>query len=110
MGEPRFEKMFKKLTDALFEMRGAEIRVLAYLLAAKNSENKIIATYSKIAKAIDCSTDAVGDVMRDLLRLDIIRRECDGVYMFNPGMVAKGKSTRIIALLDTYYRLAQYSL
>lgn len=110
MAEARFVKVYyKEFAQVLLQMKTTEMRVLGYLFFLLNNENRVITTYTRIAQAIDCSPDAVGDVMRDLLRIDVVRREAAGVYMVNPKMMARGKSARVIVLADAYRAIPKHS-
>ncbi len=98
-----FEKIWlSHILQALDCLGSKKINVVSWLLKNKDRGNLIIATQRKIAESCNVSLQTVTDVMRILMKADVIKMEQQGVYMLNPNVVFKGKNQQRMNVLIRY--------
>lgn len=90
-----FEKIwFSHILQALDCLGSKKINVVTWLLENKDNKNIIISTQRKIAESCNVSVQTVTDVMKILMKADVIKMEQQGVYMLNPEVVFKGGTNK----------------
>ncbi|MCD9465525.1 hypothetical protein CJF25_21690 [Photobacterium phosphoreum] len=98
-----FEKIwFSHILQALDCLGSKKINVVTWLLENKDNKNIIIGTQRKIAESCNVSVQTVTDVMKILMKADVIKMEQQGVYMLNPDVVFKGGNKQRMNILIKY--------
>lgn len=98
-----FEKIwFSHILQALDCLGSKKINVVTWLLENKDNKNIIISTQRKIAESCNVSVQTVTDVMKILMKADVIKMEQQGVYMLNPEVVFKGGNQQRMNVLIRY--------
>lgn len=98
-----FHKVWTEpLVEILLQSSDKKLRVLAYLLKTKNSENIVIANQRKIAEECGITVPTVSKSISILKSLDCVRILQNGVYQLNPSVAFKGSSNRRQGALAVY--------
>ena len=98
-----FVKMWTEmLVKMLTEFGSANDLVAAYLFAAKNKDNIVIATQKQVASAMKISLSQVNAAFKLLKKMNIICQVSPGVLMINPRFFAYGSTKKRAELLKKY--------
>ena len=90
-------------SDVLFNLPGYPCKVLGYILRHMNGNNRLVLTYTQVAKTLECSPDTVGAIVRRLCEENFMKRIAgSNIYMVNPSVLMKGRKGRFKTLLDRY--------
>jgi len=74
-------------------------KVLAYLIKAKDINNRIIGTVKAIAEKADVSDRTVAGVLKLLQERELVKKLQNGVYLLSPHVLRHGSKTRGAMLL-----------
>ena len=104
--EPNFKKMYyKNYCNFLDNTKSKYDKVRAFLLRKMNNNNVVCCTYRMIANNTPCTEDNVGDIMRDHMTANFLKKISPGQYMINPAIIMKGSGDRFSDLCDIYNSL-----
>lgn len=92
------------------EVGTAKVRVLFWLMRAKDQNNMVKATLDEIAEKTGVSRRTVARLMTALRRADVVRLEYGGRWMLNPSVVFKGGHDRRMNILIRYKSMEQADL
>lgn len=80
-----------------------QVDVINYILTNMNDKTNLLsASYEEIATAIKVSKTTVKEVFRKLIKAKAITRVRNAVYMVNPGIISKGKTSKQYRLMIIY--------
>lgn len=80
-----------------------QVDVINYILTNMNEKTNLLnASYDEIATAIKVSKTTVKEVFRKLISAGAITRVRNAVYMVNPGIISKGKTSKQYRLMIIY--------
>lgn len=98
-----FEKIWLgHLLTSLDIIGNKKMLVLNWLLANKDSENKIIGTQRVIAEKAKVSLPVVNETIKALVNANAIKKMQTGVFMLNPELVFKGRHSKRMNILLRY--------
>lgn len=101
-----FEKIWMgHLLNSLDIIGNKKMAVLKWLLANKDSENKIIGTQRYISESTKVSLPVVNETLKALTKIDAIRKVQTGVFMLNPELVFKGGHSKRMNILLRYTKI-----
>lgn len=101
-----FEKIWLgHLLNSLDIIGNKKMTVLKWILANKDSENKIIGTQRYIAEQTKVSLPVVNDTLKALTKIDAIRKVQTGVFMLNPELIFKGGHAKRMNILLRYTKI-----
>lgn len=98
-----FEKIWLgHLLQSLDIIGNKKMTVLNWLLANKDSENKIIGTQRYISEKAKVSLPVVNETLKSLIAVDAIKKIQSGVFMLNPELVFRGGHSKRMNILLRY--------
>ena len=90
-------------SDVLVNLPGNPCKVLGYILRHMNGNNRLVLTYTQVAKTLECSPDTVGAIVRRLCQDNFMKRITgSNIYMINPSVLMKGREGRFRTLKERY--------
>ena len=92
----------RTLADVMQNLSNKHCKVIGYILGTVNASNKLDLTYQTVADFVECSTDTVGTIVRELMANNFMKRIRGTIYMLNPEVMVKGRDARFYQLMDEY--------
>ena len=90
-----WEKAYAKVLAEYIGAAGtATNRVLAWLIKNKDSNNRIIGTFSHIAKECDATVPTVSALFQKLYAKEMLKKVQNGIYMMSPKLLRHGSNTK----------------
>jgi hypothetical protein len=90
-----WEKAYAKVLAEYIGVAGtATNNVLAWLIKNKDSNNRVIGTFSQIS--IECKTTVptVSTLFQKLYKRELLKKVQNGIYMLSPNLLRHGSSTK----------------
>jgi hypothetical protein len=69
-------------------------RVLAWLIKSKDSNNRIIGTFARIADECKTTVPTVSALFQKLYKKELLRKVQNGIYMLSPSLLRHGNQTK----------------
>lgn len=100
--DANFEKLWLgHILEALDLIGNCKIKVLATILRLRDRNNRILGSQQLIATESETSLKTVADTYKQLIELNILKKEANNIYMINPDVIFKGgKGDRMNILLQ----------
>lgn len=104
-----FHKVWiEDLITILTNIGGKKLKVLNYLIEnMRDSDNTISITYDKMEEQLKISRKTIAETMKILQENDFIKKIQNGLYMVNPDVLVKGKTTKRHHLLIRYKKVGE---
>ena len=103
-----FEKLWLgHLLESLDIIGNKKIRVMNWLLANRDSENKIIATQRRIAAESGVSLPTVNHTIDAMIQVQAIKQLQRGVLQLNPNLLFKGGHSKQMNVLFKYNQVVE---
>ena len=91
------------LMSVLNLIGGKKLDILKYLLSEmRTQDNTISVTYTKIQEKLNTSRKTIAETMKILQEANFITKVQNGLYMVNPDVIVRGKSSKKDALMIKY--------
>jgi predicted transcriptional regulator len=91
------------LMSVLNLIGGKKLDILKYLLGQmRTQDNTISVTYRQIEKELNTSQKTIAKTMKILQEANFITKIQNGLYMVNPDVIVRGKSSKKDALMIKY--------
>ena len=91
------------LMSVLNLIGGKKLDILKYLLSEmRTQDNTISVTYRQIEKELNTSQKTIAETMKILQEANFITKVQNGLYMVNPDVIVRGKSSKKDALMIKY--------
>lgn len=82
------------LLQAMNAVGNVKVEITMWLMTNKNNDNHIIATQKHIAETLGVSLKSVNTTLKSLVDVGAISKVSNGVWMFNPEIMAYGSSKK----------------
>lgn len=90
-----WEKAYAKVLAEYIGVAGtATNNVLAWLIKNKDSNNRIIGTFSQIAVECNTTVPTVSTLFQKLYKQELLKKVQNGIYMLSPNLLRHGNSTK----------------
>jgi hypothetical protein len=90
-----WERAYAKVLAEYIGVAGtATNKVLAWLIKNKDSNNRIIGTFAKIAEECGTTVPTVSTLFQKLYKKEFIRKVQNGIYMLSPSLLRHGSQTK----------------
>ena len=90
-----WERAYAKILAEYIGVAGtATNNVLAWLVKNKDSNNRIIGTFSHIAKECGTTVPTVSNLFQKLYKKEFLKKMQNGIYMLSPNLLRHGNQTK----------------
>ena len=90
-----WERAYAKILAEYIGVAGtATNKVLAWLIKNKDSNNRIIGTFSHIAEECDTTVPTVSNLFQKLYKKEFLKKMQNGIYMLSPSLLRHGNQTK----------------
>jgi hypothetical protein len=80
-----------------------KLKILSHLLSKmRNEDNSVTTTYRMIEENTGISLPTITLTMNELIKANVLKKQCSGNYTFNPSLLVKGNSDKRKRLLIEY--------